>query len=95
MLLIFALPNLNKFITMDILKIISNYHNASESKKAEISKKLEMDFSLLTEKEKREVQRIFLESQEAVIQEGKRALSELKLKRDNHNALPAYSLFYQ
>ena len=73
---------------MDIQKIISNYHNASVSKKAEIRKNLENEFSLLTESEKKEVQRLFLESQEAVIQEGKEALRELKLKTKLEQGYP-------
>ena len=64
---------------MDIKKIIFNYHNASESEKAKIRENLKYDFSLLPENEKKEVQRIFLESQDAVIQEGRKALKELNL----------------
>ena len=79
---------------MDIKKIISNYHNASESKKAEIREKLKNDFSLLTENEKKEVQRIFLESQEAVIQEGKEALGELKLKVELERVSEFVSMSY-
>jgi len=73
---------------MDIQKIISNYHNAFVSRKVEIRKNLENEFSLLTESEKKEVQRIFLESQEAVIQEGKEALRELKLKTELEQEYP-------
>ena len=68
---------------MDINKIISDYHGASESGKAEIRKNLKYDFSLLPENEKTEVQRIFIENQEALIQEGKEALKELKLKTES------------
>jgi len=73
---------------MDIQKIISNYHNASASRKAEIRKNLENEFSLLTESEKKEVQRLFLESQETVIQEGREALRELKLKTELEQGYP-------
>ena len=65
---------------MDIKKIMSEYHDASESEKAIMREKIGNDFSLLSEDEKKEVQRIFLESLDAVIEEGKEALSELKLK---------------
>ena len=67
---------------MDIKRIIYNYHSASESEKAEIRENLEHDFSLLSENEKKEVQRIFIECQDALIQEGKEALKELKQKTE-------------
>ncbi|MCL2649790.1 MAG: hypothetical protein FWD60_02040 [Candidatus Azobacteroides sp.] len=73
---------------MDIQKIISNYHNASISRKAEIRKNLKKEFFLLTESEKKEVHRLFLESQEAVIQEGREALHELKLKTELEQGYP-------
>ena len=67
---------------MDIKKIMSEYHESSESRKAEIRKKLKSDFTLLSENEKKEVQDNFIESQHEIIEEGKIALKELKLKTE-------------
>jgi hypothetical protein len=64
---------------MDIKQIISDYQNASEQEKKFIEEKLKDDFSLLPEREQREVQRIFLEGQDAAIREAKETLEELRL----------------
>jgi hypothetical protein len=79
---------------MDIKKIISEYHNASESKKVAIREKLKNDFSLLSNNEKKEVQHIFLESQHAIIQEGKEAIEELKLKTELEKVSEFLSMSY-
>jgi len=67
---------------MDIKTIMSDYHNASESQKAEIRENLKNDFVLLSETEKKEVQSLFLEGWDAVLNEGKAFLAELKLKNE-------------
>jgi hypothetical protein len=79
---------------MDIKKNISEYNQSSESNKAEIREKLKNDFSLLSENEKKEVQRIFLESQNDVINEGKIALQELKLKTELERVSEYVSMSY-
>ncbi|MCL1933518.1 MAG: DUF5053 domain-containing protein [Candidatus Azobacteroides sp.] len=79
---------------MDIKKIISDYHGSSDSKKVEIREKLKNEFSLLPENEKEDVQRIFLESQNAVIEEGKDALRELKLKTELERVSEYVSMSY-
>jgi len=79
---------------MDIKKIISDYHGSSDSQKAEIREKLKNEFSLLPENEKEEVQRIFLESQNEVIEEGKEALQELKLKIELERVSKYVSMSY-
>ncbi|MDR2622525.1 MAG: DUF5053 domain-containing protein [Dysgonamonadaceae bacterium] len=79
---------------MDIKAIILEYHDASESQKIKIRENLKNDFSQLSEKEKKEVQRIFLESQNAVIEEGKEALQELKLKTELERVSQFVSMSY-
>jgi hypothetical protein len=79
---------------MDIKKIISDYHVATESRKAEIRENLKNDFLLLSENEKKEVQRIFLESQNALIVEGREALEELKLKTELERVSEFVSMSY-
>ena len=79
---------------MDIKKIISEYNNASESQKETIRENLKSDFSLLSENEKKEVQRIFLESRDAVIREGKEAMHELKLKSELERVSEYVSMSY-
>jgi len=79
---------------MDIKKIISDYHVATESKKTEIRENLKNDFLLLSENEKKEVQRIFLESQNAIIIEGREALEELKLKTELERVSEFISMSY-
>jgi len=79
---------------MDIKRIISDYHDASDSQKAEIRKKLKNDFSSLSEDEKKEVQRVFLESQDAVIREGRELIAELKLKKELEHVSKYVSMSY-
>jgi hypothetical protein len=79
---------------MDIKKVISEYHDASESKKAEIRERLKNDFSLLSDNEKKEVQRTFLESQDTVIREGKEAIGELKLYAELERVSKFVSMSY-
>ena len=79
---------------MDIKKIILDYHDSSESQKKEIRKKLKNDFLLLSEDEKKDVQRIFLESQDAVIKEGKELLAELRLKKELESVSEYVSMSY-
>ena len=56
---------------MNIKKIISKYHEASESEKLQMDAQIEKEFFLLSEEEKKEVQGIFLESWAEVIRQGK------------------------
>jgi len=79
---------------MDIKKIISDYHDASESQKTEIREILKSDFLQLSEDEKNEVKRVFLESQDAIIREGKEALQELKLKTELERVSEFVSMSY-
>jgi hypothetical protein len=79
---------------MDIKKIISDYHEASAAKKTEIKEKLKREFLSLSEEEKKEVQRIFLESRDAVIREGKSAVEELKLKTELEHISEFVSMSY-
>jgi len=79
---------------MDINKIISDYHDVSESQRAEVREKLKSDFLLLSGEEKKEVQRVFLKSQDAVIREGKEALQELKLKIELERVSEFVSMSY-
>ena len=79
---------------MDIRKILSDYHQASETKKLEIEKKVKKDFTLLTEDERKEVQRVFLESQDEIIQQGKIAIQELKLKTELERVSQYISMSY-
>ena len=65
---------------MDIKKIISDYHNASEIDKVLIEKQVEREFSMLSENEKKEVQQIFLESFDNTIEKAKDLLKEINLK---------------
>jgi hypothetical protein len=79
---------------MDIRQIISDYHNAPEMERERIREKLRRDFSLLPENEQREVQRIFLESQNETIEEAKEALSELKLYHELERVSQYVSMSY-
>jgi len=79
---------------MDIKKIISEYHDSSESQKAKIRKKLKNDFLLLSEDEKKEAQRVFLECQDAVIREGRELIAELKLKTELKRVSKYVSMSY-
>jgi len=79
---------------MDIKTIISDYHGASDLEKKEIRERLKNDFSQLPENEKKEVQRIFLENQNAVIEEGKEAIEELKLKTELERVSEFISMSY-
>ena len=79
---------------MDIKTIMSDYHNASESKKAEIRENLKKEFALLSENEKNEVQRIFLESRNEILHEGNEVLKELKLKNELKRVSEYVSMSY-
>ena len=79
---------------MDINKIISGYHDASEADKVLIEKQVEKEFSTLSENEKKEVQRIFLESLNTVIIKGREALEELKLKTELERVSEFVSMSY-
>jgi DNA polymerase III delta prime subunit len=65
---------------MDIKKIISDYHNASETDKVLIEKQVEREFSALSENEKKEVQQIFLKSLDNTMEEARDLLKEINLK---------------
>jgi len=62
---------------MDIRKILSDYHRASDSDKLKIEESIRNEYALLTEDEKQDVQRIFLASRDEIIRQGKIALKEL------------------
>ena len=79
---------------MDIKKIISEYNNASEYQKETIRENLKNEFSLLSENEKKEVQRIFLESRDTVFREGKEAIRELELKSELERVSEYVSMSY-
>ena len=79
---------------MDIKKIMSEYHESSESRKEEIREKLKNNFALLSENEKKEVQSIFIESQHEIVEEGKIALKELKLKTELERISKYVSMSY-
>ena len=67
---------------MDIRKILSDYHRASDSDKLKIEESIRNEYALLTEDEKQDVQRIFLASRDEIIRQGKIALKELKLQSE-------------
>ncbi|MDR2232891.1 MAG: DUF5053 domain-containing protein [Tannerella sp.] len=67
---------------MNIRATISDYHSASESQRNLIREKLGNDFQQLSDEEKKEVQRVFIESQHELIEEGKAVIEELKLKTE-------------
>jgi hypothetical protein len=79
---------------MDIKQLISDYHQASKSDKANIEKKITSEFSLLTENEKKEVRRIFIESRDKVVEEAKEALAELNLKNELEQISKYISMSY-
>ncbi|MCL2651612.1 MAG: DUF5053 domain-containing protein [Candidatus Azobacteroides sp.] len=79
---------------MDIKKIISDYHEASEEKKVQIQNQIKKEFALLSEDEKKEVQRVFLECQDAVIKEGRELIAELKLKNELEHVSKYVSMSY-
>jgi hypothetical protein len=79
---------------MDIKQIISDYHKASKQEKKAIKEKLEKEFAALPEDEKKEVQRIFLESREAVIQDAQEVLEELKLQKELEQVAQYVSMSY-
>jgi hypothetical protein len=79
---------------MDIKQIISDYHKASDLEKKGIEEKLKREFASLPENEKKEVQRIFLESQNGVIQEAQEALTELKLQKELEQVSQYVSMSY-
>ena len=79
---------------MDIKKIISDYHNASETDKVLIEKQVEKEFSTLSENEKKEVQQIFLESFDNTMEEAKYILKEVNLKIELERVSQYVSMSY-
>jgi len=79
---------------MDIKKILSDYHKASDLEKLEIEESIKNDYALLSDDEKKEVQRIFLESRDEIIRQGKIAIKELTLKSELERVSQYISMSY-
>jgi hypothetical protein len=79
---------------MDIKKIISDYNNASESDKVTIKENLRTEFSFLSEDEKKEVQRMFMEGLNDTIEEAKDVLKEVNLKIELERVSQYISMSY-
>jgi len=79
---------------MDIIKILSDYHQASDLEKLEIEEILKNDYALLTDDEKKEIQSIFLMNRDEIIRQGKIAIKELKLKSELERVSQYISMSY-
>jgi hypothetical protein len=79
---------------MDIIKILSEYHQASESQKREIEQRVEKEFSSLSDAEQAQVQKIFLCSLDAKAGEAQRLIREVNLKIELENVSQYVSMSY-
>ena len=67
---------------MDIIKIMQQYHTANEAGKKSIEKQAKTIFQLLPDKEKREVQKMFLNSLDEKINQAGALIEEVNLKME-------------
>ena len=71
---------------MNIIKILQDYHNVPENEKRNIEKQVKMDFQLLSDKEKKEVQRIFLKFLDEKIYEAESLIEEVNYEMELEHA---------
>ena len=67
---------------MDIIKIMQQYHSANETGKRGIEKQVKTMFQLLSDKEKREVQKMFLNSFDDKINQAGALIEEANSKME-------------
>jgi hypothetical protein len=79
---------------MDIITVLSEYHQASESEKRKIELRLEKEFSALPDAEQAEVQKIFLASLDRKTAEVQALIRETNLKLELENVSRYVSMSY-
>ena len=67
---------------MNIIRIMQQYHAANEADKRSIEKQVNTMFQLLPEKEKREVQKMFLNSLDKKINQAGALIEEANFKME-------------
>jgi hypothetical protein len=79
---------------MDILKILSEYHQASEPERKEIERRVQEEFTTLSDAEKAEVQKTFQASLDKKICRAKVLIREVNLKLELENVSRYVSMAY-
>jgi hypothetical protein len=79
---------------MDILKILSEYHQASEPERKEIERRVQEEFTTLSDAEKAEVQKTFQASLDKKISRAEELIREVNLKLELENVSRYVSMSY-
>ena len=67
---------------MDIIKILKEYHTATEVEKRNIENQVRITFRSMPDKERKEVQKIFLKSLDDKIDQAEALIEEANLKME-------------